>query len=420
MSSDPARANLTLRFVAGVLLAMGIALTVFYVVMQPEQADLGLMVLFLTVTSGVTLMAAYLAHRMGWIHRAPSIRVGLLATYVLSTALTFFNVWLTARLMFVSQHDLLLGTILLLFASGIAVALGSFFSDALAARIGALNQAVQEIRTEGLGARAEVQGDDEIAELAMAFNDMAAQLEETERKRQELDRLRRDLIAWVGHDLQTPLASIRAIVEALADEVVQEPATAHRYLQTAKREVQALSALIDDLFEMAQLDAGGIELELETSAISDLISDTLESFSALAADKEIMLSGQVDPDVDPVPLDMGRIGRVLNNLISNSLRHTPVGGEIWVAARRSDGYVEVEVGDSGEGLASDELPHVFESFYRGEKSRSRRTGGAGLGLAIAKGFVEAHGGEIHVEQGQERGARFRFTLPYGSGGRETK
>jgi signal transduction histidine kinase len=314
--------------------------------------------------------------------------------------------------MFVSQHDLLLGTILLLFASGIAVALGSFFSDALAARIQMLNQAVQEIRTQGFGTRVAVQGDDEIAELAMAFNHMAAQLEETERKREELDHLRRDLIAWVGHDLQTPLASIRAIVEALADEVVQDPETAHRYLQTAKREVQALSALIDDLFEMAQLDAGGIKLDLERSALSDLISDTLESFSALTADKGIMLSGEVDPDVDPVTMDMGRIGRVLNNLLSNSLRHTSAGGEIWVAARRCDGHVEVEVGDSGEGLASDELSHVFERFYRGEKSRSRRTGGAGLGLAIAKGFVEAHGGEIWVEQGEEEGARFIFTLPY--------
>lgn len=412
MTSKATRSNLTLRFVAAVLLTMAIALGIFYLLMQPQQADLAYMALFLTVTSGVTLAAGYLAYRIGWISRAPSLKVALLATYVLSSALTFFNVWLTARLMFVSQHDLLLGTILLLFASGIAVALGSFFSEALARRIQALNRAVREIRLQGLGVRAEVEGQDEIAELARAFNDMAAQLQATDQRRKTLERLRRDLIVWVSHDLQTPLASIRAIVEALADGVVEDGETSRRYLQTAKREVKALSSLIDDLFEMAQLDAGGIELDLQPNALSDLISDTLESFSALAADGGITLTGEVQADVDPVPMDVGRVGRVLNNLLSNAMRHTPPGGEVRVFARRQGLHAEVEVRDTGDGITSEELPHIFERFYRGEESRSRSTGGAGLGLAIAKGFVEAHGGEIRAEPADGGGARFFFTLPY--------
>ena len=411
MTLDMKASNLSLRFVAGVLLAMAVALSVFYLIMRPPVSDLVLMALFLTVTSAITLLAGYTAYRSGWISRAPSLRWALLATYVLSSLLTFLNVWLTARLMFVSQHDLLLATVLLLFASGIAIALGAFFSEALSRRITALNETVQEVSEKGLGPRAEVTGGDEIAQLAQAFNVMAGQLEDTARKQQELEDLRRDLIAWTGHDLQTPLASVRAIVEALADGVVDDPETSKRYLQTAKREIGALSSLIDSLFEMATLDAGGLELDLMPNSLSDLISDTLESFSALAQEKDIKLAGEVGQGVDPVMMDTQRIGRVLNNLVGNALRHTPSGGEVSMSAQNEDNLVVVLVRDSGPGLEETDLPFVFDRFYRGEKSRSRKTGGAGLGLAIAKGFVEAHGGEMQAWSVPEGGAAFQFSLP---------
>ena len=411
MTLDMKTSSLPLRFVAGVLLAMAVALGIFYLVMRPAQADLGLMALFLTVTSAVTLLAGYTAYRLGWMNRAPSLRWALLATYILSSLLTFLNVWLTARLMFVSQHDLLLATVLLLFASGIAIALGAFFSEAVSGRITALNETVQEVSEKGLGPRAKVTGGDEIAQLAQAFNNMAGQLEDTARKQQELEALRRDLIAWTGHDLQTPLASIRAIVEALADGVVDDPETSKRYLQTAKREIGALSSLIDSLFEMATLDAGGLELDLTPNSLTDLISDTLESFSALAQEKEVKLAGEVSDDVDPLVMDAQRIGRVLNNLVGNALRHTLPGGEVFVSAQREEGMVTVLVRDTGIGLEESDIPFVFDRFYRGEKSRSRKTGGAGLGLAIAKGFVEAHGGEMKAYSVPEGGAAFRFSLP---------
>ena len=278
MKLTPSPSQLTLRFTASVLLAMAIALGLFYLIMQPGQIDLGLMALFLTITSLITLIAGYLAYRLDWISQAPSLRWALLATYILSSALTFLNVWLTARLMFVSQHDLILATILLLFATGITVALGSFFSATLRQRIHALNQTVREISEKGLEVRAEVDGRDEIAELASAFNEMASQLEAAARRQQEMENYRRDLVAWVGHDLQTPLASMRAVIEALADDMVQDPETRNRYLLTAKREIQALSGLIDDLFQLAQLDAGGMELFREANSLSELISDTVESY----------------------------------------------------------------------------------------------------------------------------------------------
>jgi signal transduction histidine kinase len=410
-SSSRPQSRLTLRFAAAVLITMGLALTIFQVIMQPDSRELLLMVLFLSVTSGITLISGYLAYRSGWINRAPSLRASLLATYLIGAALSFLNIWLTARLMFVSQHDLILGTILLLFASGIAVALGAYFSEALTARIRRLRLAVREVREQGLGSRAQVEGRDEIAQLSDDFNAMAAQLQAAEEAQREVERLRKDLIVWVGHDLQTPLTSIGAILQALADGMVEDPETMQRYLGTALREVQSLSVLIDDLFEVARLDAGGLALDLASNSLSDLISDTLESYSRLAEENSVQLSGDVEADVDPVVMDARRIGRVLGNLVGNALRHTPTGGRARVTARRVLGAVEVEVVDSGEGVSALDLPRLFESFYRGEKSRSRATGGAGLGLAIAKGFIEAHGGSIGAELPVEGGARFAFTIP---------
>jgi signal transduction histidine kinase len=226
-----------------------------------------------------------------------------------------------------------------------------------------------------------------------------------------LDRLRRDLVAWVGHDLRTPLASVRVIVEALADDVVEDPETVSRYLETAKEQVHSLSLLLDDLFEMAQIDAGGIQLERHPNSICDLISDTLEAFSALAERQGIALQGAAPPESDPILMDVGKIGRVLNNLLENALRHTPEGGTVRVVAVPGEDCVQVEVRDSGEGILTADLPHVFERFYRGEKSRSRATGGSGLGLAIASGIVEAHGGRIGVESAVDQGTRIWFTLP---------
>jgi len=240
---------------------------------------------------------------------------------------------------------------------------------------------------------------------------MAGQLQAADQKQRDLDRLRRNLIAWAGHDLRTPLASIRAIVEALADGMVQDPDTVDRYLHTAQRDIRSLSLLIDDLFELAQLEAGGLRLEILPNSLSDLISDTLESFSELAARQGVTLEGSVGPGVDPVPLDARQIGRVLANLVGNALRHTPSGGEVQVQARRTADGAQVEVRDTGEGIKAEDLPYLFERFYRSETSRSRATGGAGLGLAIAKGIVEAHGGQIGVESTPGQGTRFYFSLP---------
>ncbi|MEW5942075.1 MAG: ATP-binding protein, partial [Chloroflexota bacterium] len=329
--------------------------------------------------------------------------------YALSAALTFFNVWFSAQLMFASKHDLLLAIVLLIFASGMAMALGYFISSALTDRIDIVKGAADSLANGNLDTRVTVSGNDEVAALGKAFNEMAARLQAADLRQRELEQARKDLIAWASHDLQTPLASVRAILEALADGLVDDPDTIKRYLATAQRDVQSLSSLIDDLFQMAQLDAGGLQLNREPASLADLVSDTLESFSELASRQRVTLSGRVDPGADPLRIDTQRIGRVLNNLVGNALRHTPAGGQVTLEARRSGPTVEVTVQDTGEGIREEDLPRVFERFYRGEKSRSRATGGAGLGLAIARGIVRAHGGDIRAEN--RDGARFVITLP---------
>ena len=368
-----------LRYALGIFLILVISLGLFYFLMHPPMGDLRLMAEYLTLTALISVGAGYAAYRLGWIERSPSLLWSIMGGYALASLLAFFNVWVSARLMFISPHDLELAFVLLFFAGGIAMFLGYFLSSAITHRLQALNSAAEAIQNGDLQVRVPENGQDELAALAKTFNQTAARLEETAEKQRELETMRRDLVAWAGHDLQTPLASVRAVLEALADRVVDDPETVQRYLRTALRDVQTLSLLIDDLFQVAQLDAGGLILNREEASLSDLISDTLESFSELALQRQVDLHGEVASGVPAVYMDVPRIGRVLNNLIDNALRHTPPGGSVAFRAFTVPQGVRVEVEDSGEGITNEDLPHLFERFYRGEKSRSRLTGGSGSG-----------------------------------------
>lgn len=399
------------RFAAGVVLAFGVGLTLFALVMAPQAADLMLMIELTGITSLVSVLAVAAAYRLGWMVRSPGLRWTLAGGYLLAGLLVFLNVFVTASIMFVSQHDLLLSTVLLVFATSMAVSVGLFLAEALIGRIQQVNEAARLVARGRLDTRLAVKGRDEMAILTASFNDMVAQLQEAERSQQQLDVLRRDLVAWAGHDLRTPLTSIRAILSALADGLVEDDETRQRYLRTAQKDIQSLSHLIDDLFEMAQADAGGLQLNLEQDSIADLISDTLERFSAQAQQQGIRLEGSATAGVDPVRMDTPRIGRVLSNLVGNALRHTPSGGRITLTAVRQQDRLLVQVEDTGEGIRPEDLPNVFDRFYRSEKSRSRATGGAGLGLAIAKGIVEAHRGSIGIESQPGKGTTVWFTLP---------
>lgn len=410
-SPDRLRRALALRFLAGIALALAAAMLAFDLIMRPPSGDFQAMALFLSFTALISALAGYTAYRLGWLSRLPKLSWTLLVGYALAALLTFLNVGFSARLMFASEHDLLLSGVLLLFAGGIAMALGYFAAITVTDRIQAVCKGAEAITQGDLSVRVSVVGNDEVSHLARTFNTMAERLEAADHQQKELDQLRRDLIAWVGHDLRTPLASTRVIVEALADGVIDDPETVQRYLRTAQRDIQSLSMLIDDLFQLAQMDAGGLKLNRRPCAVTGLIADAMESFQALAEQREVSLDSRVAPGSDPVLVDAQQIGRALGNLLGNALRHTPAGGVVTVLAGPIDGVVQVEVVDTGEGIPAEDLPRIFERFYRGEKSRSRATGGSGLGLAIAKAIVEAHGGRIWAESQPGQGAHFIFTLP---------
>jgi len=402
--------SLTARFILALLVILALSVIGFYLILRPPLDEVWLITGFLLITTVISAIAGYAAYRLGWMNRSPNIRIALLGSYALASLLTFINVWLTARLMFTDPHDLLLGTVLLIFAGAIAMALGYLLSSSFLDRIQSLDQAAKKIASGNLSTRITVEGRDELADLAQTFNQMASQLQEAAEKHKQLESLRKELIAWIGHDLQTPLASVSAIIEALADDVVEDPETEKRYFITAKKNIASLSHLIDDMFQMAQIDAGGLALNYESVVISDLISDSLESFTELAKRKEITLHGSVTPELGLVQMDVQRINRVLNNLIDNAIRHTPNDGVVEVRAYSSDQGVTVEVIDNGEGISPEDLPQIFDLFYRGEVSRRNSTAGAGFGLAISKGIIEAHGGKIEVlsQSGQ---TTFSFTIP---------
>lgn len=395
---------------AGVVLALGVVAVLFYGLMAPSVADLARLVLALGASCILTMSMGYLLYRRGWA-RSSSLMWTLVATYVWAAIVTLFSVWILQRQMFFSEHDLLLSGVLLLFAAIIATTYGLFVAASVTDGLRQMAAAAGALAAGDLSARARVVGRDEVARLSESFNEMAGRLQETAERRRELETLRTNLIAWTSHDLRTPLTSIRARVEALHDGLVTDPAIAQHYYAAIRTDVLALNSLIDDLFELAQLDAGGPAMEMSPGSLADLISDCLESFRATAEQRDVALSGDVGPGVDLVPMNAGKISRVLRNLVENALHHTPPGGSVSIrAVAASDGMV-VTVEDSGPGFAAADLPHVFEQFYRGEQARSRATGSAGLGLAIARGIIQAHNGRIWAENSPNGGARVSFKLP---------
>jgi signal transduction histidine kinase len=315
------------------------------------------------------------------------------------------------RQMFFNEHDLILSGVLLLFAAIIATTYGLFVAVSVTDGLRRMTDAAGKLAAGDLSARVPVTGRDEVARLSDSFNEMADHLQLSAERRREVEALRRNLIAWTSHDLRTPLTAIRVRVEALHDGLVTEPENVDRYYKAIRADVIALGTLIDDLFELAQLDAGGPALEMMPSSLADLISDCLESFLPLAGQRQVNLVGEVARAVDPVLMNPGKIGRVLGNLVENALRHSPPGGLVTIRAARVEGAALVSVEDGGPGFEGNDLAHVFEQFFRGEAARSRESGHAGLGLAIARGIVEAHGGHIWAENRPGGGARVSFILP---------
>ena len=400
-----ALAGTTLIAMTGFVLLLTVAL------LAPPGRDLAALAAFLLVSGGATVLLGMSATRLGLVRWTRSLRARLVLVSLLTAVLAVANVGFTAVLMFLSPHDLALLAGLLGFSVGISVFVAFAVSAPIAGAVRELADAARQVSEGRLDARVPVRSRDEVGRLATAFNSMAEQLEAIFDRERDLEQARKELITAVSHDLRTPLASIRAMVESINDGVVSDAETVQRYLRTTMTEVENLGQLVNDLFELSQMDAGALELHIEEASLQDLISDTLESMSAQAEARRLSLTGEVDAELAPVSMDSRRVQRVLYNLVQNSIRHTPPDGTVSICARDLGSELQVEVADTGEGVPAPDAQRLFERSYRADQSRSRVSGGAGLGLSIAKGIVEAHGGRIWVESVLGEGSTFSFTLP---------
>jgi two-component system OmpR family sensor kinase/two-component system sensor histidine kinase BaeS len=292
-------------------------------------------------------------------------------------------------------------------AGALSILLGLGLSRGLTAPLARLTAAARRIARGDLSQRVPEAGSAEVAALGQAFNQMAAGLEKAE-------ELRRNMVADVAHELRTPLSVLQGNLRAILDGVypLEQSEIAALYDET-----RLLSRLVDDLHELAQAEAGQLHLDMRPTDLAEVIQTTVANFAVAAEAKEVRLATDWADGLLPVLADPDRLAQIMRNLLSNALRHTPEGGQITISATcnghcESDGpAVRVVVADTGEGIPPDDLPHVFDRFWRAERLRSHEQGGSGLGLAIARHLVQAHGGEMGIESEVGQGSRFWFTLP---------
>jgi len=260
--------------------------------------------------------------------------------------------------------------------------------------------------------RIEVGPEDEIGQLAKCFNRMADTLVETMEELRQADRMRRELVANVSHDLRSPLASIQGYLETVhMKDGDLAPEERQRYVKTALRNAQRLSDLVGELFELSKLETEQVEPTIEPFPVAELVQDIVMQYEPQAREQRIDLAADLPERHARVAADIGLVERALSNLIDNAIHYTPDGGRVRVRLENMAREVCVEVSDTGPGIPDDELPHIFERFYRVDKSRDRDRGGAGLGLAIAKTILELHDRSLEVESTVGEGTTFRFRLP---------
>jgi signal transduction histidine kinase len=285
-------------------------------------------------------------------------------------------------------------------AVGVGLAIGALLSRSLTAPLQRLAAAARAVATGDLDHRVRLEGSVEMVEVAQAFNDMTTALGQSERQRQRM-------VADVAHELRTPLTVAQGNLRAILDDVypLDKAEIARVYDET-----RLLSRLVDDLRELALADAGQLRLNLRPTDVAHVIRSTIENLAPAVEAQEVILSAPVASDLPLVQADPDRVAQVLRNLLINALRHTPAGGSVTVTTSLTQDSVEIAIADTGEGIASEDLPHIFERFWRADPARAR-AGGTGLGLSVAQSLVEAQGGRIWVESTLGEGSTFRFTLP---------
>ena len=386
------------------LAAVLIGLVVFEISMQPTAEDrvlLGLIFMLVAVLAGLLALALRWAGR-----RSHSIRRSVLIVGLAGLVIAAVTVGIAAQQMFLSSHDLNLLLVVLVFAVATTVAFAVSVSGDLTRDLEATAAAARRVQAGDLGARTGVVRADEVGTVAETFDRMAADLEQRDAERRSHEAARRQFLAAIGHDLRTPLASLRAAIEALEDGLAPDP---DRYLHSMDRDVAVLSSLVDDLFLLSRLEEGSVEMERGPIDITELADEAIEVLTPVAVSAEVQLELVADQRVVAVG-GSEAVSRVFRNLLDNAIRFAPSGSAVTVEVRGEDG-AEVRVLDRGPGFDPEFVGRAFERFSRGDPSRERSTGGSGLGLAIAHGFIEALDGSIWAEPGP--GGCVGFRLPAG-------
>jgi signal transduction histidine kinase len=287
----------------------------------------------------------------------------------------------------------------------------------LTQRLRGMQDVVADFEQGNFDRRVAVTSRDEIGRLGECFNRMADNLEETMEELRQADRMRRELVANVSHDLRSPIASIQGYLETVSmKDGDLDPKERQRYITTALKNTKRLNTLVSELFELSKLETKQIDPTIESFPLAELVQDVVMQYEPRADEQGIDLRVRMPERHVRVAADIGLVERALSNLIDNAIHYTPEGGEVRVRLDNEQTEVCVEVADTGPGIPEDDLPHIFERFYRVEKSRDRDRGGAGLGLAIAKTILELHDRTLEVESTVGEGTLFRFRLPVGADG----
>jgi len=361
-------------------------------------------------TIGAAVAASAIGGTALYLSRRRSLTVQMTLVSLTCVGAVAAGIATASKMMFLSTHDLSALIVTLVAAVSVGI-IGALVLGRVAASAGSsLEMTAERIASGDLGASVEVPAPQEFSRLARRLEDMSRRLDAAQRKERSMEASRRELITWISHDLRTPLAGIRAMVEALEDGVVVDPETVARYHRTIRSEAERLNRLVDDLFELSRINSGTLHLKLEDVSLEVLVSDVLAATAGYAHAKRIKLAGRVDGSSTIVELSAQEMSRVIRNLLENAIRHTPEDGTISVEAGSEDDRVFVSVLDSCGGIPDSDLGRVFDVAFTGVPERSSEHGGAGLGLAIARGIVDAHDGQIAVEN-SNGGCCFTVTLP---------
>ena len=392
-----------MRIALALLGVVLVALLATEVTMQPSTSDRVQLVGLFVAAAAATGAIGALASR--WVRRLRSLHHAVVLAAVAAVGAAVVTVVISATSMFLSTHDLKL----VLVAMGLGGALGVVVADSvsrpLEEDLAAIRRAADRAGQGDLDVRTGVTRPDEVGAVARAVDDAIAQLAAADQERATMEEARRSFFAAISHDLRTPLTSLRTAIEALADGLAPDPDV---YLSAMQRDVDHMSGLVDDLFLLARIESGGIELTLERLDLAEIVDEAVEAMQALARAKDVRLEvaapGPVWITGAPVELS-----RVLRNLLSNAIRHAPGSSTVTVALSTEASGVRLRVSDDGPGFSAEFRERAFESFTRSDEARTRDAGGAGLGLAIARGLVNLHDGRIQARPGP--GGHVEIELP---------